>query len=89
MNLKENNKNKEIIIPIVHAEADFKAPLRVDDEIEIAMSVDFKETSFTIEYLLTKNNAVAGKGKTVHVVIDMKTQTPAEVPPGFKQIWQA
>ena len=80
-------KYRKAIIPIVHAEADFKTSLRIDDEIEITLSAEFKETSFTIDYLLKKNNAVAGKGKTVHVFIDANTHKTIEVPEAFKSIF--
>lgn len=69
-------------LPIVHAEADFTAPLRVGDRVEIDVSVDsIGETSYKILYRFRKDKEVAvGSAQTVHVAVDAKTGRKRKLP---------
>ena len=75
-------RNKDFFLPIVHAEADFKAPLFVGDIIEIQVRVDqIGETSFTFAYqLFNSSQTLVGEAKTIHVTMDKKTQQKIPLP---------
>ena len=57
---------------IVHTEADFMIPLRINDQIAILLKVEkIGKTSFTLNYIITNlNKQVVGKVNTIHVCVD-------------------
>ena len=75
-------RHKDFFLPIVHAEADYKAPLFVGDVIEIRVAVEHVgETSFTFSYILQNaKGVVVGTGRTVHVTTDKKTRKKIPLP---------
>jgi YbgC/YbaW family acyl-CoA thioester hydrolase len=69
------------LIPIVHAEGDYFAPLLVDDEIEVHLSVSrIGTSSFTLSYLLHKQNAPVGKVSIVHTSMSRSTKKSIPLP---------
>ena len=75
-------RDKKYFLPIVHAEADYKAPLFVDDHITIQVTVqDVGNTSFSFAYkLLNAKKHVVGTALTVHVTTDKKTRKKIPLP---------
>ncbi len=73
---------KGIQIPIVHAEADYRLPIRLSDQITIELaSVKKESTSFGLQYtFLNSNKEQAAQVQTVHAVIDSRTRRPLELP---------
>lgn len=63
---------RDFLLPIVHAEADFKTALAVGDRLTIELSVEeIGNSSFTLAYdIRTADDVVAGTAKTVHVCLD-------------------
>lgn len=80
-------KEKDFFLPIVHAEADFKAPLFVGDLIEIKVKVEkIGKTSFTFTYqLLNAKDILVGTAQTVHVTMDKKSQTKIPLPSSLRE----
>jgi YbgC/YbaW family acyl-CoA thioester hydrolase len=74
------------IIPIVHAEADYRASLRVGDRVAIEAVVSrLRGRSFTVDYTITKvDGAPAGTVRTVHVVVDPKTGKAMTMPEALR-----
>lgn len=79
------------MIPIVHTEADYCAPLFVGDRVTIHMVLDHIGTSsFTMNFDLTRHDDVAvGTVKTTHVAIDRESRTKVPVPEELKQYLKA
>lgn len=78
----------DFFLPIVHAEADYKAPLFVGDKITITVRVvNIGRTSFTLSYqLLTqKSKKLVGTAQTVHVAVDKKTERKIPLPARLRQ----
>lgn len=73
---------------IVHAESDYLSPLKVGDKLEIDLHVaHIGTTSFTVEYIISKiGQEVAGKAKTVHVVVDPTSRKKLEIPAPLRAI---
>lgn len=69
-------------IPIVHAEADYKAPIRVGDRLRIHITAGrIGSTSFTLDYRLTNQRGVeVGRARTVQVSVDRERWTKRELP---------
>ena len=61
---------KELMMPIVHAGADYLKPLRVSDKININLRLgNIGDSSFSLEYeVLTEDGEIAATVKTSHVV---------------------
>lgn len=75
-------RKRAYFLPIVHAEADYKAPLFVGDEITISVTVaTIGTTSFTFAYeLRNKKKQLVGTASTVHVTMDKKTSKKIPLP---------
>jgi 1,4-dihydroxy-2-naphthoyl-CoA hydrolase len=72
-------------MPLVHAEADFKRPLKLGDSITIAITLGSVSTSaFTLDFQLHDS---AGKllatVQHVHVAIDLSTRAKKALPEAF------
>jgi 1,4-dihydroxy-2-naphthoyl-CoA hydrolase len=76
----------EYLIPIVHAEADYKKPLKVSDKVSIEMSLSkMSKSSFELSYtFFNESTEIAATAKTVHVVIGRSTQRGVEIPQFLK-----
>jgi 1,4-dihydroxy-2-naphthoyl-CoA hydrolase len=72
----------EILIPLVHVEADFRKSLYVSDKVSIEMSLSKKSTSsFELSFsFLNESGEVAAEARTSHVVISKSTRKPVEIP---------
>lgn len=79
------NKTDYVFV-IVHVEADYLAPLKVSDELEVHLSVEHIGTSsFTIFYQIYRAKELMGTAKTVHVTLNSKTRTKIPIPEPLKQ----
>lgn len=61
-------ESADFLIPLVHAEADFKAPLRFGDEATTTVSVErIGRSSYTLAYQIHRGDGqLAASGQTVH-----------------------
>jgi 1,4-dihydroxy-2-naphthoyl-CoA hydrolase len=79
---------ENFVFVIVHAEADYLAPLTVGDKLEVHVKVErIGETSFTVIYHIYKSDkTLAGTAKTVHVTLDSSSRVKMPIPPAFRQV---
>jgi 1,4-dihydroxy-2-naphthoyl-CoA hydrolase len=63
--------DKEYILPIIHAEADYVKPIKVGDELHIDVVVSsLRDSSFELTYKFYKSNdQFTAIAKTVHVCV--------------------
>lgn len=75
-------RDRDIFLPIVHAESDYRAPLFVGDAVSIQVSVDkIGKTSFSLAYkLLNAKQKLVGTGRTVHVAVNKSTRKKIILP---------
>jgi 1,4-dihydroxy-2-naphthoyl-CoA hydrolase len=73
---------QNILVPIVHAEADYKLPMRLSERITIELSLIKKQTtSFILQYrFVNAEGLAAATAQTVHAVIDSQTRKPIPIP---------
>jgi 1,4-dihydroxy-2-naphthoyl-CoA hydrolase len=69
-------------LPLVHAEADYRQPLRHGEKIRVALGVlAIGRTSFTLEYrFLDEGERERARAKTVHVRLGQDRTTGAPLP---------
>lgn len=69
-------------LPLVHAEADYRLPLRHHQQIVIEMWVEkVGNSSFKLRFIYLDDDAsLCASVETVHVVLDSKTQSPVAIP---------
>lgn len=68
-------------MPIVHAEADYKKPLKLRDQLKIQLGIKrIGNTSFTVLYLLYKTHEEVGRVIITHVCVDPLTKKPISLP---------
>jgi 1,4-dihydroxy-2-naphthoyl-CoA hydrolase len=82
--------NSSFVFVIVHAEADYLAPVKVGEILEVHVEVEnLGNTSFTMGYKIFKtDNVLMGTAKTVHVCLDAKTRTKISMPDELRKILQ-
>lgn len=75
-------RDRDIFLPIVHAESDYRAPLFVGDAVSIQVRVDkIGKTSFSLAYkLLNAEQKLVGTGRTVHVAVNKSTRKKIILP---------
>ena len=72
----------DFILPLKHAEADYKKPIKYGDSIDVVLNiVELSNSSFTVIYHCTnKTGLLCAEIKTVHVVVDVETGKPRLLP---------
>lgn len=83
LNLGNILKTGDFLLPVVHAEADYLAPLRVSDEIDIhILATQIGTSSFTLGYKLYRKGGKeeVGSVSIVHVVISRTSQKSMPIP---------
>jgi len=70
--LDENLRRRDYLLPLVHAEADFRAPVRFGEGGTVELSVArLGASSYTIAFrLLGEGGSLLSAGKTVHCCVD-------------------
>lgn len=72
--LQQMIEQGEFLLPIVHAEADYSAPLRVGDQVAIQLKVaEIGTSSFKLEATFHSKGDQAGRAQIVHVAISPQT----------------
>ena len=85
--IKDRLEKRDFVFPVVHAEADYKGLIFLDDEVDIELSVDkIGDSSFSICYKMRVANNKVASANVVHAVIDGKTLEKKTIPDAFKQI---
>lgn len=76
----------EFVFVIVHAEADYLAPLYVGDKLEVHLTIPHVGTSsFTVNYkIYNQHKKCVGTAKTVHVTLDAPTRKKIPIPTQFR-----
>ena len=87
MPLHKNLDNEDYLIPLVHAEADFSAPIRFGDRCDVQIRVArLGTTSYTLSYTLVGDQQqVLTKGQTVHCCVDRQSFAACTLPERLKQ----
>jgi 1,4-dihydroxy-2-naphthoyl-CoA hydrolase len=80
-------RKEKFVFVIVHAEADYLAPLKVGDDLEVQVVVEkIGTTSFTIGYkIFKKDKSLVGTAKTIHVTLDATTRKKMQIPEDLKE----
>ncbi len=74
-------EKRDFLFPIVHAEADYRLPLFVGDEVEIHLFLEAVGTSsFTLQIRILKDGEEAGTTKIIHVVVGRESGKAIPVP---------
>lgn len=76
--------DRDYILPIMHAEADYVRPIRVGDELKIEVSVSLlKTSSFELTYRFYLGDQFTSMVKTVHVCVLKEKFEKIELPSDF------
>lgn len=71
------------LLPVVHAEADYLAPVMVGDELDIHLTIEAVGTkSVTLAYRFfdIKRRIDVGTAKIIHVTVDKQTRQSVPIP---------
>lgn len=70
-----------LMLPVVEAHVDYRAPAFYDDELDIAAWLESaRGVRCKVCCAVTRNGTVLATGWTVHACIDAKTRRPARLP---------
>jgi 1,4-dihydroxy-2-naphthoyl-CoA hydrolase len=76
----------ELGLPVVHADADFRRPLRHGDPVRVALAVEtVARERFTVGYQFWRDDERAAIAKTVHVAIDPRSGGVCALPRALVQ----
>ena len=71
---------------LARVEIDFRAPLRISDELEIGVRpARIGTKSFDLEYEVHSGGTLAAEAKTVLVSYDYATRRPVELPESWRE----
>ena len=82
--------NTEYRFPIIHAEADYRSPLKVGDALTIHMTVDrIGESSVALGFqILDLRGKKVGTVKIVHVAVDKATWKKRPLPQELRSVFE-
>jgi len=87
--LPESNyfSHNQIVIPLVHAEADYLAPINLHQHVTLKLSVDeIKTTSFQlITEFYDQSDNLCAKVNTVHVCVNKDSYDKTEIPDDLRE----
>ncbi len=74
------------LLPLVHAEADYKKPLHHNETVTIELVVKkLGDTSYILHYhFLAANDELRAEVETIHVTLDAKNQQPVSIPDSLR-----
>lgn len=79
-------RDTPFLLPVVHVEADYKAPLRLGDRFRISLSATVKDRSFLLTALFKgPSGEIAAEITTVHLPVDKKTGKRLSLPDELKR----
>lgn len=77
---------EEMTIIVARIEIDFRAPVRLGDEVEVSATVTrFGEKSFDLDHELRVAETVVAEARTVLVTYDYEHRRPVEIPDGWRE----
>lgn len=77
---------EDMTLVVARVEIDFRAPVRLDDEVEISARVSrFGEKSFDLEHELRVGGNVVAEAKTVLVTYDYSKREPMPIPDAWRE----
>jgi 1,4-dihydroxy-2-naphthoyl-CoA hydrolase len=78
----------EYLLPVVHAEADYKRPIHAGDKLTIQLNTEkIGTTSVTLAYIvLNEDDQKIGSGKIVAVAVSKKTWQKVPIPEKFRKL---
>ena len=81
----------DYLLPLVHAEADYYQPLRLNQAITIELKVSrLGNSAFTLQFdFIDENNRLHASAQTVHAVLDKKTQSKTSIPASLRSALEA
>jgi 1,4-dihydroxy-2-naphthoyl-CoA hydrolase len=79
-------RSGEFLLPVVHAEADFKGMLQTGDKLVIQVRAErIGDTSFTLAYTILRNDTeLVGSVKTVHVLVSRSNMQKLPLQPRLR-----
>ncbi len=83
--IKDRLEKRDFVFPVVHAEADYKKPLMLDDVVTIDLVISqINTSSFEVHFSFYKEGALAATAQVIHATIDAQTHSTQILPPDFK-----
>ena len=78
---------ESMLLPIVHAEADFHRPLRHGEDVTVRVRVvEVGESSYTMGFeFVDGSGALCASVRSVHVCVDLGRRSPVALPEGLRE----
>jgi 1,4-dihydroxy-2-naphthoyl-CoA hydrolase len=85
--LKRLLEEGQLLLPLVHSEADFRQPLLHGEKLQVELHVrTIKNSSFILGYrMLDENGTERASLETVHVAVDKATRKPVNLPEALRK----
>ena len=77
---------EDMTLIVARVESDFRAPVRLGDEVEVTASVGrFGEKSFDLDHELSVDGKVVAEARTVLVTYDYSRREPVPIPEEWRE----
>ena len=77
---------EDMNLVVARVEIDFRAPVRLDDDVEITAHVNrFGDKSFDLDHQLRVGGNVVAEAKTVLVTYDYSKREPVPIPDAWRE----
>lgn len=77
-----------LAVVVTHLELDYKLPAFFDQELTITTTVEqIKKVSFSLSYVIRRDDSVLATGKTEHAAINMANNRPTRIPQELLQLF--
>lgn len=87
ISIRERLEKKDYFFPVVHVDANYLKPIRLEDVLKIEMTVEgIKESSFSVRYQLFNHDLLMATVLIVHVAIDAKSHTKQDIPSPLRSV---
>jgi len=79
------------LLPLVHAEADYRQPLRHGEVVRVRVRVErLGNTAYTLGYrFVDEQDRLRATARTVHVVLDADSRSPTGIPQPLAEALEA
>lgn len=84
-------REESFLLPVVHADADYRAPLWVGDRVTVKLWAEtIKRRTFTIAYeLRTSSDTLSCRARTTHVAVDKVARRAVVLPANLVAILES
>ena len=91
VSFRDQLETHSVILPVVHADIDYRLPVMLEDRVKIVLAVsDIKTRSYAVGFkFMGVQGRLAAGGKVVHACVDYTTRKAVSLPAHLVSVLEA